>query len=144
MRFALRLILGASLLALTLLLVIKAFLQDIWDQYSVHSYIGSSLEDTFGKHDSSNYVPLVSDADQDKTIVMARMEKDNVDWVTNELPEYAPDNDLLAKSILIESLVGRVPYIRSILPPPFPLRMIPPPSRLQQTKARNQWPTLPT
>lgn len=93
-----RLILGASLLAVILLLVIKAFLQDLWDQYSVQSYINSSVKNAWSKHGSPDIAPPVMSADhadQDKIIVMARMEKDNVDWVTNELPEYAPDIDML-------------------------------------------------
>lgn len=82
MRTAHRLLIAATLVVAFLILV-KLRLYDIWDQYNVPAYVSSSLglkEDGHFEHPPLGMVG-------DKVVVMAKMEKENTDWVAENLPE---------------------------------------------------------
>ena len=87
MRWAFRFALSASLLAIIILLFLKNHLEDLWDQYDVTSYIGASWKNTF-QHGTVENIPTLSGQPGDKVIIMAKLEKENTDWVAEELPEY--------------------------------------------------------
>ena len=94
MRWSLRLILSAIfLLSIPLFLVTRHF-ADIWDQYSISSYIVASWQNTF-RHGKVENIPAFDDKPGDKVIIMAKLEKENTDWVIEELPEYAPASSSL-------------------------------------------------
>lgn len=80
------------LLIVAFLIAVKVRLYDIWDQYNVPAYIGNSLGFRSGAYDN---VPLMGEAG-DKIIVMAKMEKENTDWVGERLPEYTPWSHLVS------------------------------------------------
>ena len=87
MRWSLRLILSAIfLLGIPLFLVTRHF-ADIWDQYSISSYIAASWQNTF-RYGKVENIPAFDGKPGDKVIIMAKLEKENTDWVTEELPEY--------------------------------------------------------
>ena len=94
MRWSLRLILSAFfLLSIPLFLVTRHF-ADIWDQYSISSYIAASWQTTF-RYGTVENIPAFDGKPGDKVIIMAKLEKENTDWVTEELPEYVPPSSSL-------------------------------------------------
>ena len=86
MRSSIRFALSGSALLIIFLLV-KKYVADIWDQYSVGSYIGSSWKSPFrgGKVDG---LPGLMGEAGDKVVIMARLEMEDTSWVTTQLPEY--------------------------------------------------------
>ena len=87
MRWSLRLILSAFfLLSIPLFLITRHF-ADIWDQYNISSYIAASWQNTF-RYGTVENIPAFDGKPGDKVIIMAKLEKENTDWVTEELPEY--------------------------------------------------------
>ena len=87
MRWSLRFALSASVLLIILLLFLKSHLEDLWSQYSVGSYISHSWRNTF-QYGIVDNNPAFGGEPGDKVIVMAKLEKENTDWVTEHLPEY--------------------------------------------------------
>lgn len=87
MRWVLRFAVSASLLLLLLLLLLKNHLEDLWDQYSVGTYIATSWGNTF-QHGTVENIPALRGEAGDKVIIMAKLEKENTDWVSDGLPEY--------------------------------------------------------
>ena len=83
MRLSCRSLIAATLIV-AFVIAVKVRLYDIWDQYNVPAYVGNSLGFGDGTYDN---VPLVGEAG-DKVVVMAKMEKENTDWVGEHLPEY--------------------------------------------------------
>ena len=82
MRLGYRPLIVAGLIV-AFLIAVKVRLYEIWDQYNVPAYVGNSL----GFGNGADYaVPIVGEAG-DKAIVMAKMEKENTDWVGAHLPE---------------------------------------------------------
>lgn len=82
MRLGYRLLIAATLIV-TFLIAVKVRLYEIWDQYDVPAYVGSSLGVGDGAYE---VVPLVGEVG-DKIIVMAKMEKEDTSWVGQHLPE---------------------------------------------------------
>ena len=82
MKLGCRLLIAATLIAI-LLIAVRVRLYEIWDQYNVRAYVGSSLGFGNGAYDSA---PLVGESG-DKVIVMAKMEKEDTNWVAEHLPE---------------------------------------------------------
>jgi hypothetical protein len=87
MRWSLRFAVSASLLLIILLVLLKNHLEDIWDQYSVGTYIATSWKKTF-QHGIVENIPAFRAEPGDKVIIMAKLEKENTDWVFDGLPEY--------------------------------------------------------
>jgi len=82
MRLGYRLLIAATLIV-AFLIAVKVRLYEIWDQYDVPAYVAGSL----GVGDEAyEAVPLVGEAG-DKVIVMAKMEKEDTNWVGQHLPE---------------------------------------------------------
>jgi len=100
MRLALRFVLAAFALLIFLLLVLKNHLADIWDQYRVGDYIEHKVT---GDNGYKGYLPPLQGAKGDKIIVMARLEKDNTDWVTHDLAEYVLNYNALPSPSLPQS-----------------------------------------
>lgn len=75
-------------ISIALLLVTKHY-QNLWDQYNTFAYVRSSMKKFF-THGKSEDQVAVHGKPGDKIIVMAKMEKENTDWVTANLPEYVP------------------------------------------------------
>ena len=86
MRLALRFALSASTILIILLLIVKIKLEDIWDQYSVSTYIAHSWKNTF-EHGPVQNIPISGGEASDKVVIMAKTEKENTDWVAEYLPE---------------------------------------------------------
>lgn len=93
MRWTLRFALTASILLVLLLLLLKRHLEDLWDQYNVPAYLRSSLKSSF-RHGSLEYPPPIPGKTGDKIIVMAKLEKEDTDWVVKNLPECATPEHL--------------------------------------------------
>lgn len=88
MRLALRFALSASILLILILLLVKIKLQDIWDQYGVSTYLTHTWKNTF-QHGPVQNIPTFGGAEaSDKVVIMAKTEKENTDWVAENLPEY--------------------------------------------------------
>ncbi|KAK4692954.1 hypothetical protein P7C71_g4349, partial [Lecanoromycetidae sp. Uapishka_2] len=88
MRWALRFAVSTSILSIILLLLLKNHLEDLWDQYSVGTYIATSWDNTL-QHDTVENIPTFRGQPGDQVIIMAKLEKENTDWVSEQLPEYA-------------------------------------------------------
>ena len=86
MRLALRLIVTTALLLIVILIALKNQIGDKWDQYSVGSYLQHKVKTTF-KDGTFDYLPPSPGVTGDKVIVMAKLEKDDTNWVTEELSE---------------------------------------------------------
>lgn len=87
MRLALRFALSASVFLIILLLIVKIKLEDIWDQYGVSTYIAHSWKNTF-QHGPVQSIPTLGGEGSDKVVIMAKTEKENTDWVTENLPDW--------------------------------------------------------
>ena len=87
MRLALRFALSASVVLIILLLILKTKFEDIWDQYGVSTYIAHSWKNTF-QYGPVQDIPTFGGEASDKVVIMAKMEKENTDWVAEHLPEY--------------------------------------------------------
>lgn len=87
MRWTLRFAVCASLLLVILLLILKNHLEDLWDQYSVGTYIATSWHNTF-QHGTVENIPTFRGQPGDQIIIMAKLEKENTDWVADGLPEH--------------------------------------------------------
>ena len=97
MRLRYRLLVPASL-TVGFLIFLKVRGLEIWDQYDVPAYVGDYLGFGDGTNDK---VPLVGEAG-DRVIVMAKMEKENTDWVSDYLPEYTIWLGLCCVIVLID------------------------------------------
>ena len=97
MRWSLRFALSASALAAILLVLLKGKIEDIWDQYSVGDYIQSSWNNELGYEKAHSSPAQASDVG-DKVIIMAKLEKEDTDWVGQHLSEYVPNSSTLAFS----------------------------------------------
>lgn len=84
MRYSFRFALSGFVLVIIPLLILKSRLQDLWNQYNVASYISHSWRYP------SQYGTVVNNPVEpsDKVIVMAKLEKENTDWVAEHLSEY--------------------------------------------------------
>lgn len=89
MRWTVRFALTASIVSIILLLILKQHLEDLWDQYNVPAYLRSSFKNSF-RHGELDHLAPVPGKMGDKIIVMARLERENTDWVAKNLPESVP------------------------------------------------------
>lgn len=87
MRWTIRFAIIASIVLIILLGLLKNHLEDLWEQYNVTAYVQSSFKNTF-RHGTLDYDIPIPDKVGDKVIVMAKMEKENTDWVAANLPEF--------------------------------------------------------
>ncbi|KAF6225593.1 hypothetical protein HO133_009593 [Letharia lupina] len=87
MRLALRFALSASVFLIILLLIVKIKLEDVWDQYGVSNYIAHSWKNTF-QHGPVQNIPTFDGEASHKVVIMAKMEKENTDWVAENLPDW--------------------------------------------------------
>lgn len=86
MKSACRIALCFLLLLLIPLYLLEAHFADLGDQY----HAGTYLADWFRGNDSYRYKWSSYKGDiSDKVVVMARLEEEPVQWVQEELPEYA-------------------------------------------------------
>ena len=82
MRLGYRLLIAAALIV-AFLITVKVRLYEIWDQYNVPAYVGNSLGLGDGGDDN---IPTMGEAG-DRVIVMAKMEKEDTNWVGEYLSE---------------------------------------------------------
>lgn len=87
MRWATRFAVIASLILIVLLLLLKNHLEDLWDQYRVGAYITTSWSNTF-QYGAVENNPAFRGEPGNRVIVMAKLEKEDTDWVSVGLPEY--------------------------------------------------------
>ncbi len=87
MRWIARILVTASVLSIIVLLLLKNHLEDIWDQYNVSAYVHASLRNTFHHSTLEYHAPLGAKVG-DKIIIMAKLEKEDTEWVGADLPEY--------------------------------------------------------
>jgi hypothetical protein len=87
MRWIARILVTASVLSIIVLLLLKNHLEDIWDQYNVSAYVHASLRNTF-HHGTLEYNAPFGAKAGDKIIIMAKLEKEDTEWVGANLPEY--------------------------------------------------------
>ena len=86
MKLALRL---GSILALILIILYSIFrvqVNDRFDQYGVGTYVKQKVKSTF-KGATLEYLPPLAGVTGNKVIVMAKLEKEDTRWVTEELSE---------------------------------------------------------
>ena len=89
MRWSYRFALSISIPLIVLLLILKNYVEDIWDQYRVGSYIKASWDNKFHAGIKESSYPHQGKPG-DKVIVMAKLEKEDTSWVTEHLQEYVP------------------------------------------------------
>ena len=84
MKCGLRFTVCAALLVCTLVYFLGRHLRDLGDQYRAGAY----LSDWWYRNDLGySRVPSPSSVENDKVIVMAKLEEERTDWVEEELPE---------------------------------------------------------
>lgn len=86
MKLALRL---GAILALVLIILYSIFrvqVNDRFDQYGVGTYVKQKVKTTF-KGATLEYLPPLPGVTGNKVIVMAKLEKEDTRWVTEELSE---------------------------------------------------------
>ena len=117
-----RIVISASVISILLLVVLARHLLDLGNQYSALTYFRASIANSFS-HDPSNHLPAIGVETGDKVIVMAKMESEDTDWVTRELPSFVntlpiflPLQALFSITYFIHFSVGNVQSIPSILP----------------------------
>ena len=86
MRWLLRFAITAFALLLIPLFLLQSHIRDIWDQYSIGSYVGSSWVNTFGHEEVESHRTFTGDVG-DKVIIMAKLEEEDTSWVKEHLPE---------------------------------------------------------
>ena len=74
-------------LVILLLVLLTKHLVDLGNQYSASAYLQASLANTFF-HTPPDSPPSVAIEAGDKIVVMAKMESEDTDWVSNELPSF--------------------------------------------------------
>lgn len=90
MRCAVRIAIGASILLIIPLWLLKNHLEDLWNQYDVPAYVVSAYKTSSlagGYHALPHRTRPLADNTNDKVIVMARLEQEDTDWVKEELPK---------------------------------------------------------
>lgn len=95
MRWIARVCIIASVLLIVVLLLLKNHLEDIWshwDQYNVSAYVHASVRNSF-HHDTLEYHAPSDVKAGDKIIIMAKLEKEDTEWVAANLPECVPFRD---------------------------------------------------
>lgn len=93
MRWVLRFFVTASLVAILPLLLLKNHLQDLSDQYNVNAYIHASLRNSFHDGKVEYHTPFAGKVG-DKVIIMAKLEKEDTEWVAANLPEWVSSPSL--------------------------------------------------
>lgn len=129
MRWTVRFALTASIVSIILLLILKQHLEDLWDQYNVPAYLRSSFKNSF-RHGELDHLAPVPGKMGDKIIIMARLERENTDWVAKNLPESVPfllsaeafRNFLRPANSTFVSTAGSMPSTPSIQHPLLPFR----------------------
>lgn len=86
MRWIVRFFATASLVAILLLILLKNHLQDLSDQYHLNAYIHASIQNSFHYGSLEYHAPTAGKVG-DKVIIMAKLEKENTEWVAANLPE---------------------------------------------------------
>ena len=86
MRCAVRFVIGSSIILLTVLFFVKERLEDLWVQNNIPGYLRGSIHESLHDVESNDTALWEGDVD-DKVIVMAKLEHENVDWVYEDLPE---------------------------------------------------------
>ncbi|KAL9097085.1 MAG: hypothetical protein Q9163_006385 [Psora crenata] len=87
MRATLRITLTACLILFIVLFALKSLIEDKWDQYGVGSFIEHKVKSTF-RDGTVDYLPSSAGATGDKVVVMARLEKDDTNWVAEKLSDW--------------------------------------------------------
>jgi hypothetical protein len=86
MRWILRLLFAGLFFPILLLFLLKNHLEDLSDQYNVSDYVHASLQNTF-HHGTLDYHAPFDGKVGDKVIIMAKLEKEDTEWVAENLPE---------------------------------------------------------
>ena len=97
MRWFVRFALSAFALAAILLVLLKSKIEDVWDQYNAGDYIASSWNNNLGYGKAHTSPPKASGVG-DKVIIMAKLEKEDTNWVDLHLPEYVPTSTAFTSS----------------------------------------------
>lgn len=87
MRWILRLLVAGLFFPILMLFLLKSHLEDLSDQYNVSDYVHASFENTF-HHGTLDYHAPFDGKVGDKVIIMAKLEKEDTEWVAENLPEY--------------------------------------------------------
>ena len=86
MKVIFRIALVITLVIVALYFIFKGQVDDRLDQYGFKDYVKHKVKTTF-KGATLDHAPSLSGVTEDKAIVMAKVEKENTNWVLNELPE---------------------------------------------------------
>lgn len=92
-----RLVIGASVVLILLLVLLARHLLDLGNQYSAWAYFRTSLANSLFNA-PSNYPPTIHVEVDDKVVVMAKMESEDTDWVARELPSFVTTTPLFFSS----------------------------------------------
>ena len=87
MKVLIRIFLVILLLVAALYFIFKGQVDDRLDQYGFKDYVKHRVKNTF-KGASLDQSPALSGVTEDKAVVMAKVARENTDWVLNKLPEY--------------------------------------------------------
>ncbi|KAG8525839.1 uncharacterized protein KY384_000599 [Bacidia gigantensis] len=87
MRLALRLGLAVCSGLLIALVLLNRPITNFWDQYGVASYIKTRLKTSL-KDGTLDYLPALPGATGDKIIVMAKLEKDDINFISSDLSDW--------------------------------------------------------
>ena len=102
-----RFTIGALIISTLPLVLLIRHLLDLGNQYSAITYFQSSFKDTLSHAPSSN-LSVVGVEDDDKVVVMAKLESENTDWVASELPSLVVTFSLSFQAVF--------PYANTHLP----------------------------
>lgn len=117
-----RVVISVSVILILLIVLLTRHLLDLGNQYSAFTYFRASLVNSFS-HAPSNYLPAAGVETGDKVVVMAKMESEDTNWVTRELPSFVntapifpPLQALFSNIHLIHYSAGNVQFIPSTHP----------------------------
>lgn len=82
-----RVVTGALVIILVLLVLLTRHLLDLGNQYSAFVYFRTSIANSLF-HTQSDYSPPSGVTADDKVVVMAKMESEDTEWVARELPSF--------------------------------------------------------
>lgn len=87
MKILIRIIAVILVALVALYFIFKVQVDDRLDQYGIKDYVKHRVATTF-KGASLEETPALSGVTEDKAVVMAKIAKENTDWVIKELSEY--------------------------------------------------------
>ena len=99
-----RVVIGASVILILLLVLLARYLLDLGNQYSAFTYFRTSLANSFLQA-PSNHATAIGVEAGDKVVVMAKMESEDTDWVIKELPLFVTTHHIF---FLLRAIISNI------------------------------------